>query len=134
MDVTQTPQQLSAFAAMMWAWALTFIPRLGGAILLLAIGLLVAGWAGSAIRRGLQRTERVDRTTIPVAAAVVRYGIIILVVVAALGQPGVQTTSLLAVLGAAGLAIGLALQGTLSNIATGIMLLWLRPFNVGDYR
>lgn len=133
MDVTQTPQQLSAFAAMMWAWALTFIPRLGGAILLLAIGLLMAGWAGSAIRRGLQRTERVDRTTIPVAAAVVRYGIIILVVVAALGQAGVQTTSLLAVLGAAGLAIGLALQGTLSNIATGIMLLWLRPFNVGDF-
>jgi len=133
MDVTQTPQQLSAFAAMMWAWALTFIPRLGGAILLLAIGLLVAGWAGSAIRRGLQRTERVDRTTIPVAAAVVRYGIIILVVVAALGQAGVQTTSLLAVLGAAGLAVGLALQGTLSNIATGIMLLWLRPFNVGDF-
>ncbi len=53
--------------------------------------------------------------------------------VAALSQIGVQTASLLAALGAAGLAIGLALQGTLANIAAGIMLLWLRPFQVGDY-
>jgi small conductance mechanosensitive channel len=63
----------------------------------------------------------------------VRYGILALVGVAVLGQLGVQTASLLAVLGAAGLAIGLALQGTLTNIAAGIMLLWLRPFQVGDY-
>jgi small conductance mechanosensitive channel len=56
-----------------------------------------------------------------------------LVVVAALSQLGIQTTSVLAALGAIGLAIGLALQGTLSNIAAGIMLLWLRPFKVGDY-
>ena len=58
---------------------------------------------------------------------------LILVAIGALGQLGVQTTSLLAVIGAAGLAIGLALQGTLSNIAAGIMLLWLRPFHVGDF-
>jgi small conductance mechanosensitive channel len=56
-----------------------------------------------------------------------------LAVVAVLGNLGVQTASLLAVLGAAGLAIGLPLQGTLTNIAAGIMLLWLRPFHVGDY-
>jgi small conductance mechanosensitive channel len=54
-------------------------------------------------------------------------------VVAVLGQLGIQTTSILAALGAAGLAIGLAMQGTLSNIAAGLMLLWLRPFRVGDY-
>ena len=53
--------------------------------------------------------------------------------VAVLGQLGIQTTSILAALGAAGLAIGLAMQGTLSNIAAGLMLLWLRPFRVGDY-
>ena len=52
---------------------------------------------------------------------------------AALSQLGFQTTSLLAALGAIGLAVGLALQGTLANIAAGIMLLWLRPFKVGDY-
>ena len=59
--------------------------------------------------------------------------VIVLVLIAALSQIGVQTTSLLAVLGTAGLAIGLALQGTLSNIAAGIMLIWLRPFRIGDY-
>src|SRR4029077_20533207 len=68
----------------------------------------------------------------PILAAGVRYSIVILVIVIGLAQLGIQTTSLLAVLGAAGLAIGLALQGTLSNIAAGIMLLWLRPFHVGD--
>ena len=62
-----------------------------------------------------------------------RYAVLILVAIGALGQLGIQTTSLLAVIGAAGLAIGLALQGTLSNIAAGIMLLWLRPFHVGDF-
>ena len=68
----------------------------------------------------------------PIAATAVRYAILIVVLVAALGQLGVQTTSLLTVLGAAGLAIGLALQGTLANIAAGIMLLYLRPFRAGD--
>ena len=58
---------------------------------------------------------------------------LVLVAIVALRQIGIETTSLLAVVGAAGLAIGLALQGTLSNIAAGIMLLWLRPFHVGDF-
>jgi small conductance mechanosensitive channel len=68
-----------------------------------------------------------------VIRSVVRYTIIIMVIVAALGQLGVQTASILAALGGAALAIGLALQGTLANIAAGLMLLWLRPFRVGDY-
>src|SRR5262249_39939192 len=63
----------------------------------------------------------------------VRYSILILVFIAALSQVGVQTASLFAVLGAAGIAIGLALQGTLSNIAAGLTLLWPRPFRVGDF-
>ena len=78
-------------------------------------------------------THRVDPTLRPVAVAAVRYGIFILIVVLLLNQLGIETTTLLTVLGAAGLAIGLALQGTLSNIAAGIMLLWLRPFTIGDY-
>lgn len=133
MDLSQAPGQLNAFATMLWTWSLEFLPRLGGALLLLVVGFIAASWAARAARRMLSTSERIDRTIVPVLAAVLRYGILILVVVAALGQLGVQTTSLLAVLGAAGLAIGLALQGTLSNIAAGFMLLWLRPFNVGDY-
>jgi small conductance mechanosensitive channel len=133
MDLSQAPEQLSALAALVWAWALAFLPRLGAALLLLIVGALAAGWAGRLVDRLLTRSPRMDRTMVPVVAAVARYAILIVVAVAALGQLGVQTTSLLAVLGAAGLAIGLALQGTLSNIAAGIMLLWLRPFEVGDY-
>jgi small conductance mechanosensitive channel len=63
----------------------------------------------------------------------VRYLILILVMVAVLAQFGVQTTSIIAVLGAAGLAVGLALQGTLANIAAGVLLLFLRPFKIGEY-
>ncbi|WP_407818055.1 mechanosensitive ion channel domain-containing protein, partial [Staphylococcus aureus] len=66
-------------------------------------------------------------------AGAIRYVVLILVIVMVLGQFGVQTASILAALGAAGLAIGLALQGTLQNIAAGIMLLVLRPFRVGEY-
>src|SRR5205085_9854665 len=68
----------------------------------------------------------------PIDATGVLYAILIVVYTAALGQLGLQTTSLLTVLGSAGLAIGLALQGTLTNIAAGIMLLYLRPFRAGD--
>lgn len=77
--------------------------------------------------------RNMDSTLKPILVSVVRYAVLILVAIGALGQIGIQTTSLLAVIGAAGLAIGLALQGTLSNIAAGIMLLWLRPFRVGDF-
>ena len=133
MDFADAPGQLGALAAMAWAWALAFLPRLGAAVLMLVVGFLLAGWAARLVRGVLHRTPQVDPTVAPVIGAVVRYGILILVLVAALGQLGVQTASLLAVLGAAGLAIGLALQGTLSNIAAGIMLLYLRPFRVGDY-
>ena len=132
-NLAEAPDQLNALAAMVWAWALAFLPRFGAALLLLIAGIFVAGWASRLVRRALHRTRHVDPTAIPVIGTAIRYAILILVIVAVLGQIGIQTTSLLAVLGAAGLAIGLALQGTLSNIAAGLMLLYLRPFRVGDY-
>ena len=100
--------------------------------------LLIAGWwlahrAERGTRRILDRQTRIDPTLRGLLSSLVRYSILIVVVVAVLGQLGIQTTSILAALGAAGLAIGLAMQGTLSNIAAGLMLLWLRPFRVGDY-
>jgi small conductance mechanosensitive channel len=133
MDLTQAPEQLGALAALLWTWTADFLPRLGGAVLLLVVGFVVAGWASRAVYQVVSRSERVDATLKPIIKAVVRYGILIIILVAALGQLGVQTASILAALGAIGLAIGLALQGTLSNIAAGIMLLWLRPFEVGDH-
>ena len=104
-----------------------------GALVLLIAGWIVAGWARRGVRRVLDRVPHLDETLKPVIASVARYGILILVVIAILAQFGVQTTSIIAVLATAGLAIGLALQGTLQNIAAGIMLLFLRPFRIGDY-
>jgi small conductance mechanosensitive channel len=133
MDLTETPEQLGAFAAMAWAWGLEFLPRFATAAIVLAVGVFVAGWAGRLVSGLAGRTPQIDATVRPILGTVVRYAILILFLVAALGQLGVQTASLLAVLGAAGLAIGLALQGTLQNIAAGIMLIYLRPFRIGDF-
>jgi len=104
-----------------------------GAIVLLVIGWTVAGWARRGVRHALERVPRVDETLKPFLAKLVWYVIMAFVLVAVLSQFGVQTTSVIAILGAAGLAIGLALQGTLANVASGVMLLFLRPFNIGDY-
>jgi small conductance mechanosensitive channel len=132
-DLAQAASEADAFATMAWAWAAAFLPRLAAALVLFIAGAFVAGWLSGVVTRMLSGTGRVDNTIVPMVGIVIRYTILILVLIAALGQLGVQTTSLLAVLGAAGLAIGLALQGTLANIAAGIMLLYLRPFRVGDY-
>lgn len=133
MDASLTPERLNGLADMAWTWAVAFLPRLGVAIIILVAGVVISRWAGRAISSLAARSHQVDETATPILGSVARYAILILTIVWALGQIGVQTTSLLAVLGAAGLAIGLALQGTLSNISAGIMLLWLRPFRVGDY-
>jgi small conductance mechanosensitive channel len=103
------------------------------ALLIIIIGWVVGGWAQRAVRRSLDKVRKLDRTLTGVVAGVVRYFILITVLVMVLGRFGVQTASILAALGAIGLAIGLALQGTLANIAAGVMLLLLRPFKVGDY-
>ncbi|HKK46624.1 MAG TPA: mechanosensitive ion channel domain-containing protein [Balneolaceae bacterium] len=103
-----------------------------GAVAILIVGLLVARWIGKRVHRSLSKSARFDDTVTLLLAKLVRIVIIAVTILAVLNQFGVQTASLVAVLGTIGLAIGLALQGTLSNIASGIMLLVLRPFNVGD--
>jgi small conductance mechanosensitive channel len=104
-----------------------------GALGILVIGWIIANLVRRSLRRMLAKSGRVDATLQPVIANIVRYLILVFVLVAVLAQFGVQTTSVIAVLGAAGLAIGLALQGTMQNIAAGFMLLFLRPFGIGDY-
>ncbi len=103
------------------------------ALAILIVGWIVASWVRKLSRRALERSGRVDVTLRPIISTTLYYGIIILVVIAVLAQFGIQTASILAVIGTAGLAVGLALQGTLSNVASGMMLLFLRPFGVGDY-
>ena len=102
------------------------------AMALLCAGWLLSRWAHRLTREGLRRVKYIDPTLKPLTASVVRYAIIIVTVIVVLQQFGVQTTSLIALLGAAGIAIGLAIQSALSNLASGAMLLSLRPFRVSE--
>lgn len=104
-----------------------------GAILILVIGWLIAGLAERWSYTAMSAFGHVDETVKRFLSKSLRYGVLILVAITVLSQFGVQTTSIIAALGAAGLAVGLALQGTLQNIAAGLMLLFLRPFRVGEY-
>jgi len=132
-NVEQLGNEISVFVTQLTAWAAVALPSFISAILMLVVGWWLAAYAEQGIRRLFSTQQRIDATLSGVIASLVRYTILILVIVAVLGQLGIQTTSIIAALGAAGLAIGLAMQGTLSNIAAGMMLLWLRPFRVGDY-
>lgn len=104
-----------------------------GAVILLIVGYIAAGLTKRSVYAALGQIKGFDATLRGFFAKVARYAVLILVFVMVLGQFGVQTASIIAAIGAIGLAIGLALQGTLQNIAAGIMLLALRPFRIGEY-
>ncbi len=110
----------------------TWLPRIAGALAVLLVGWLMANWAKAIVRRTMARAN-VDETLVPFAASVVHVGLIALVGIAAISTLGVPVGSFVAVLGAAGLAVALAFQGTFSNFAAGVMLLTFRPFKPGDY-
>lgn len=104
------------------------------ALLILIATVFVSRWASKVTRRALSRVRgfQDDQTVLTFAAQVVRVIVYVIGLIAVLQRLGVQTTSIIAVLGAASLAVGLALQGTLSNVAAGVVLLILRPYKVGD--
>jgi small conductance mechanosensitive channel len=102
------------------------------AILILIVGWTLARWIGKWLEGALAHNRVIDDTLRPLIVGGAHYAILAITLVAVLGQFGIQTTSLIALLGAAGLAIGLALQGTLSNVASGVMLLGLRSFRAHD--
>ncbi|HWA01679.1 MAG TPA: mechanosensitive ion channel domain-containing protein [Caulobacterales bacterium] len=100
---------------------------------ILVFGMWVAVWASNMMRNLSRQHPRVDDTLAAFFSWMVRYGLTAFVIVAVLNRFGVATTSIVAVLGASALAIGLALQGTLSNVAAGVMLMLFRPYRLGDY-
>ncbi|WGM47786.1 hypothetical protein KOAAANKH_02671 [Brevundimonas sp. NIBR10] len=104
------------------------------AVIILIVTIFASKWAAAGTRRALGRVRgfRHDPTVLSFAVQVVRVIVLLIGFIAVLQRLGVQTTSIIAVLGAASLAVGLALQGTLSNVAAGMMLLILRPYRVGD--
>jgi small conductance mechanosensitive channel len=104
-----------------------------GALVILIAGWLVAGWLSKRAAKWCEESERMDQTLTPIIAKIVKIIILFATFIAVLSNFGFETTSLIALLGAAGLTIGLAMQGTLSNVASGVMILSFRPFEVGDF-
>jgi small conductance mechanosensitive channel len=107
--------------------------NLGAAALILITGLWISGVLAELVRRAAGRLRNVDATLAAFFSSIVRWSVLALVAIAVLSRFGVETTSLIAVLGAAALAIGLALQGALSHVAAGVMLILFRPYRIGDY-
>lgn len=110
-----------------------WIVRIGSAALILVVGLWLAFFISRIVRNKALEHPRIDATLAAFLSTMLRYALIILVLLIVLQQFGVQTTSLVAVLGASALAVGLALQGTLTNVASGIMLAIIRPYHIGDF-
>ena len=102
------------------------------AIVIFYVGKLVVGLIVRGIRKVMRRQE-VDKTLETFVSNLVRMILMVVVIIAAIGQVGIQTTSFIAIFGAAGLAVGLALQGSLSNFAAGVLIVLFRPYKVGDF-
>ena len=109
-----------------------------GINVIIALAILIVGlWISKRVQKLIVnmgiKSPHLDETLFKFLASIVRYVIMAFVILAILGRFGVETTSIIAVLGAASLAVGLALQGSLSNLAAGVMLMLFRPFKVGDF-
>jgi len=113
--------------------ALPFFWKLVVAILIYWIGMKIVRWVSGLAKKGLEKNPAVDTTLSTFLGSIVRYIGTALVIIIAITTLGVKTTSLVAMLGAATLAIGLALQGTLGNVAAGVMLMLFRPYKIGDF-
>ncbi|MEY4546328.1 MAG: hypothetical protein RL685_2523 [Pseudomonadota bacterium] len=105
---------------------------LASSLAILVIGWMLATWAGVAVRKAGARSRWSSPTLVPLFAKLTRMGLLLVVAVSALEKLGVQTSGLFAALGAAGLALGLALKDTVADVAAGVVLLVLRPFDVGE--
>ncbi|WGH77447.1 mechanosensitive ion channel family protein [Jannaschia ovalis] len=103
------------------------------AILIIILAFVISGWVSRRVKAISERHPRLDATLFDFLGNIVRYVILAIAGVVILNTFGIQTTSIVAVIGAAGLAVGLALQGTLSNVAAGVMLIFFRPIKLGDF-
>ena len=119
---------MSAFIALIVAWGIKIL----GAVAIYIVGKWIAKFLTNLFRKMLERSNT-DITLVKFLGDLVYFGLIVLVIIAALGTLGVNTTSFAAIIGAAGLAVGLALQGNIANFGAGVVLLFLRPFKVGDF-
>lgn len=119
-------------AAQALIWLRENLVHLAGAVVVLVIGVVLARLLSRGADRALTRSGRIEPTVAKFLSNIIKYALWVVVVVTVLTQFGVQTTSIIATLGGLALAVGLALQGTLSNVAAGVMILIQRPFRVGE--
>ncbi len=135
-DPAETLSQITTelnFARQAVVWLRSNLIGLAGAIAVSLLGFLVVRTLARTITKALNRSERLDPTVAKFLGNVIRYALWIILGVTVLTQFGVQTTTIIAALGGLALAVGLALQGTLSNVAAGVMILLQRPFRVGEH-
>ena len=123
-----TPQ-LELYVERLTSLAVLYLPRLTGALLLLVVGWWVIGWASRLVAVAVAHFDVSLRSFL---SSLFSIALKVLLLVSAAGMAGFETTSFVAILGAAGLAVGLALQGTLANFAGGVLILIFKPFTVGD--
>lgn len=132
LDVTESLSRMGQWVVNNEALLIQYAVNVVAAIIILLIGLLVARGVSKGISR-VMVARGIDTTVADFLAALVRYGIIAFTLIAVLSRIGVQTASVIAVLGAAGLVVGLALQGLLSNFAAGVLLVMFCPFRTGEF-
>ena len=124
LNITAVVDDLSELATL-------YIPKLALALVTLILGLWLISKFTQFIRRAMA-VRRVDPSLSPFLTSIIKIVLVVMLIISVAGMVGIETTSFVAVLGAAGLAIGLALQGSLSNFAGGVLILFLKPFRVGD--
>ena len=125
-------EDVNKYADMVQALAAAYGLKIIAAIVIFIIGKWLSGVLSRAVGKAMERAKT-DQVLVKFVVNLAYAALLAFVVLAALAQLGIQTTSFIAIIGAAGLAIGLALQGSLSNFAAGVMLIIFRPFKVGDY-
>jgi small conductance mechanosensitive channel len=128
-EISSMPQvDLQQLVDLVTVWGLKVI----GALAILVIGRIVAG----SVRKGVRRVmglRDIDPSLVGFVSSLIYWGVMAFVFIAALAKFGIQTASFVAILGAAGFAVGMALQGTLANFASGVMIMLFRPFKTGDF-
>jgi small conductance mechanosensitive channel len=121
--------QVGFYAERLQDLAVLYLPRLVSAIIILAVGWWAIGWGSRLVAAA---TSRLDVSLSSFLTSMFSIALKVLLLISAAGMVGFETTSFVAILGAAGLAVGLALQGTLANFAGGVLILIFKPFTVGD--
>lgn len=132
MQLPVDTEQLTSFAESSWQVILDYTPKLISALVVLLVGLIIIRMIVNAVRRGFEK-KNFDITLQRFLLSMIRILLKAALAITVIGMLGIQMTTFVAMLGAAGLAIGLALSGTLQNFAGGVILLIIRPYRVGDF-